>query len=483
MKVQVGTNSDFQPERFEAEGSILLNGEAIPFQIISEDYVITDDAGDPLGTFFLYSYFRKDVTEEEAKQRPVLFAFNGGPVSSNLWLHLGLLGPRRVKMPEEINPSQLPPFELEDNPHTILDICDLVLMDPVGCGYGLILSDKASEELFSIEKDARAFAAVIEKWLILYDRWNSPKYIMGESYGTIRCGALSYEVMGGPMASGAVSTGISLNGIFMLGTSLPVNPYPNYTDEAKIEEAVLNLPTMAAISWYYEEGEKETLEERVEKAYTFASDEYLRALFLENRMSDDERESYFDNLSYFTGLSVDFLKQKNGRVSTTEFSEELRRAQDETIGLYDARYTLRSSNRIGTPDPVADEAAMGQYTAVYRGAMSTGIKEELGITLDRPFIVINFEINGLWIGDGVNTPLQKLQAFLQRNPEMKLMIGSGYYDLSTPIGAAQYTVSRLEYEDGQVQVRAYPSGHMSYIGEESAVMIENDIREVINAGI
>lgn len=470
-------NEKFQESFFKSQGEVIINNKKVSYDIISEDNVILSDDGRALGSIFSFSYIRNDI--EDNKNRPVIFAYNGGPGSSSLWLHIGLLGPRRAKIDDPINIPIVPPFELEDNPHSLLDICDIVMIDPVDCGYGKLIDPQAASEFFSIEKDAQSIAIFIKNWLIKHNRWNSPKYLLGESYGTVRSSVLANILMGGPTTSVLELLGISINGIIMLGTTIPVNAKKSlmYTFDSSIEDSVIYLPTMAATNWYHNNIQNISLSNFVEEAYEFAAEEYLKNLYLGNRLSKEEEDKFRKKLAYYTGISEDYLEERNYRITLKEFASELLREKGLKVGEYDSRYTLKYSNNIGMEEPISDEAAMGQYTPLFVGAMDKYLKEELKIDFIRPYNVINFKVNRMFKPDHMKQPIEYLRAALRRNKSLNLFIGSGYYDLVTTIGAARYMAANLPKD--QVTLKEYESGHMSYIGEKSAKELRKDLEDFI----
>ena len=201
-----------EKSRFESQGSIVLKGQTIPYRTVSEDNFFVDEEGQPTATIFSYAYFRSDI--EDPSTRPVLFAYNGGPGCSSLWVHAGLFGPRRIKLEDELHLPTVPPFELEDNPHCLLDLCDLVLVDPVGTGFGRLIQEKARAEFYDADGDVKAMALFIEQWLTRYNRRNSPILLAGESYGTGRSALLAAELLGaGPVKPDTL--GLSVSGIML----------------------------------------------------------------------------------------------------------------------------------------------------------------------------------------------------------------------------------------------------------------------------
>ncbi|NCF00161.1 S10 family peptidase [Emergencia sp. 1XD21-10] len=470
----------FEPVSFVREGTVTVGETEIPYQVVSEDNVLTDEAGAPKGSVFTYSYFRTDVTEEDAKRRPVLLAFNGGPGSSALWLHWGLLSPKKIDFENPTDPQQNGPYTLVNNDRCLLDVCDIVVMDPVTCGYGVLIDPSAAPEFFGIDQDAAAMALVIERWLIRYNRMNAPKYIMGESYGTLRASVLVNALMGGPTFPNRTCTGIAVDGIILMGTVLTADSSLNPMAEGSMENSVLNLPTLAATRYYHQPVSGITLEAFIEESYTFAADTYLRALYLGNRLPEAEMTACIEKLSYFTGVPKSWFIANGIRLTASEFPKIYgETALGKVVGVYDGRYTMDLYHGLAIPDPVADDGAMGKYTAYYAGIMNGEGRELLGIELDRAYKAINFDTNMKWDYKAVRSPFISLQEALRRNPNLKVLVANGYYDLCTPMGNARYSFSQMAQQPGQVIIKDYPSGHMAYVGEESYAMLTKDLHELI----
>lgn len=470
---------EFKPARFTADGTVTIRGKGIPYEVISEDNVLNGEAGTPAGSIFTYSYLRKDVTEEERKTRPVLFAFNGGPGSASLWLHWGLLAPKAIRFENPVEPQQNPPYEIVNNEECLLDICDVVLIDPVECGYGVLLDSAAASEFFGNDQDAYSVALVIEDWLNRNGRMNSPKYIMGESYGTMRGSILANALMGGPTFPGKTDVGIAVNGMIFLGTFLIADSTLSPVAESSIEDSVLHLPTLAATRYYHDPVAEVTAEEFIDEAYRFAADEYLRALYLGNRLTEAEKKEVIAKLVYFTGLSESYFLAKGIRITAGTYPKAYCDETGKFVGVYDGRYTMPPLGTLQTPDTVADDGAMGKYTAFYAGVMNGPGKESLGITFQRPYKAINFDVNFKWDRKSVRSPLSSLEEVVRRNPKFRLLVANGMYDLCTPMGAARYAMSQIQSAPGQITIKDYPAGHMTYVGKESLAKLNEDIRAFI----
>ncbi len=430
-------------------GADTLHAQAVlpDFRALCEEILLGEDH--PEASVVGFSYLKNGG----AANRPVLFAFNGGPGSSSLWQHIGFLAPWRVHLTDPVDPSPLPPYGIEENPHSPLDVCDIVLIDPPGTGYARLLDPAKGETYFNVDGDARAIALFIKDWLIRHDRVNAPRYLAGESYGTYRMPYVVRELMGGPMTAGHTLEGFSVNGLFMLGLAfLNAPPFP---------AAAIHLPAYACVNHYHNPAGKPPLCEWKEQAYAFAG-EYLHAFFY----GDAARlESEFRHYSGVPSAEVE------------RFSKALLADRGLDVGIYDARYTMPHAEM---GDPVADDPAMGKYTVPFVGAWETQMKQKLGIETARDYRAIDFTVNGRWQYESQfgMKPDECLKLALRRNRDMKVLIGTGVYDLQTDIGNARYVAAHLGFSD-RVLVREYESGHMPYIGEESAAALAKDIRNLI----
>lgn len=465
---------NFTESSFIAEGHVVIGGKTIPYTVISEDNVIHGDQGKPVGSLFTYSYFRKDINE--CRNRPVIFVYNGGPGSSSIWLHLGLFGPYRVKLDDVLSPPVNPPFKIENNPYCPLDVCDIVMIDPVETGFGCLIEQDSAEQFYGYDQDALSICLVIEGWLTKYNRWASPIYLAGESYGTIRSCVLANMLTGGPNTKSGILNGISVAGIIMLGSAVSTG---KELFRENVEPSVINLPAVAAVAWYHKREDKPDLETFVEEAYRFSYEQYLQALFLGDALPSEQCVKVAGSLSYYTGVDQAYFLEHGLRLTINDFSVLLLKNKGLQVGLYDGRYVLKNTFDIGTPDPVADDPAMGQYTLSFIGAMNSIVKKELGITFDRPYKAINFNVNGTWKFDSERTPLQYLLAAMRRNKEMRLFFGTGYFDLATTTGAVRYTASHMGLPSERVTVKEYPSGHMPYLGEDSVQNLARDLKAFI----
>lgn len=464
--------------RFQSEHRGTFAGRQIRYRAIVAEHFITDPAGHRTASIFTTSYVRAD--SPKAAARPVIFAFNGGPGSSSLWLHMGFVGPRRIAFGDDVKPETAPPFELANNRESPLDVADIVLIDPPGSGFSRILPDGKPEQFYGVDQDARATVEVIEEWIRENGRWNSPKYLLSESYGTIRAAEVAKLLAGGPMETGRMN-GTTLNGVILLGQSMDMGRGAGDRQYANA------LPTLAATACYFGKGPTGcTAESQADAARAFVANGYVEALYAGSALPESQRAAIADRLSALIGLPPTFVLEHDLRVDTHAFARALLAEQGKELGAYDARYTLPLSPTDN--DPVADDPAMGQYVPGFVAALNLYMRNELGVPLDLPYEAISFRtVNAKWdYGSGPGIPVgrnygEDLGIAMRRNPELRLMVGAGYYDLVTTLGAAEYTIAHSGIPADRTQFRYYESGHMPYLGKDARLKLAGDVRAFVTA--
>lgn len=467
---------DFTPAHFESTGSACVHGENIPFKVISEDMIFEDETGNAEASIFSFSYFRTDA---EDPARPVAFFWNGGPGSSCVWLHTGMMSAWKMKYEDAVHPPVNPPFEMEDNPYWLLDVCDIVMIDPVGTGYSRLLNMEKTGDYYNALHDAKAIADFIERWLLKYHRRNSPIYLGGESYGTIRTPLVVEELMGGPMSLTGKMRGISVSGIFLLGTTFDImaqRPLP-------LPREPMDLYTEAAIAWYHHPEGKKSLREHIDDAWNFGITEYMTDLFRLNALSAEEKQALAQKLSYFTDIDAEYFPEHDFRISLEAFRQNVGRKEGFDVGTYDGRYTMAHCESAGHHlDPVTDDPAMGAYTPSMTAAMNEILKQKLNITFDREYRAIQFiEINRYWNYEYRVEPRECVEKAARRNPGFRIFLGAGLYDMATTPGWARALVSQLHVQKEQLTYHEYESGHMAYLGEKTLRQLTGDMRSFITA--
>lgn len=468
----------FKPTRFEAEGSITLNGQTIPYRTVAEDNVFYSADGKPIATIYSYSYIRSDV--EDTANRPVLFGFNGGPGSSSMYVHAGFLGARRIVYGEPDRPTALPPYEVIDNPDCFLDIADVVIVDPVATGYGALLDEERGKDFFGIEEDAEALLTFIEQWMHRYNRWLSPKYLVGESYGCTRSA----------VAAGIAATkgkersyGIAFDGIVMIGNTVTVGKY--FGREVPVEQAVICFPTFAAINWYHNHPTGQTLEEFIKEAKSFADTEYILALYRGDSLQGEEREHIIERLMYYTGVSRTYLEERALNIDSHTFRIEVARDKGYAVARFDGRITrpFYTPRLVEETVGLRDDASSDRYGPYYFSALTGDILPRLGVKLDRQY-VSSYGISKSWNKEApMGTTGEQLRNAMCRTPGMRTFFANGWYDGATDCGHIFYTLDHAGLPLDRVCFKGYPSGHMIYIGEENIHNLCSDIRTFILGGM
>ena len=473
----------FHPARFTSRGSITLrSGEALQYETVCEDNVFYSEQGEPAATIFTYSYFRADIDEAARRSRPVLFIFNGGPGASSMMVHAGCFGTKRVRYPEPAQScSPLPPYELIDNPDCLLDTADLVLVDPISTGYGLLLDENSASRFYGIDEDAEALVMFICRWLDRYQRWNSPKYLVGESYGCTRAAVAAAVGCGGGRER---NYGLTFDGLVFIGNTVTVAKYFNMG--APVEPAVELLPTCAAIHWYHSRPVSRTIDDFVAEAAQFAGTEYLPALFKGEELTGKDREDIKTKLRYYCGVSDEYLEAHDLKLERVSFCRELLKADRQVVSIVDGRFTrpvFKPEYKEGQSGYYTDAASM-RYTPVYRAALGE-INRLLGIRdFDRSFapsVDLGTELvpGAKWNFYSPQVSGERLQFAMHCVPGMRVLFANGYVDLVTQNGLIYHSKSHLNLPKDRVFIRHYLSGHMAYLGEDNCRAVQEDIRNFI----
>jgi carboxypeptidase C (cathepsin A) len=473
------------PRRFVTHHQTIVRGKPVRYTATAGETYITNLHGDPIASFFSFAYVKDGPRD---KSRPVLFAFNGGPGSASLWLHLGVVGPRRLVLDQEVNPSPTPPFGLQDNPYSLLDVADLVFIDPVGTGYSRAVGDAANADFFGVDEDADSVARFIEAWITENGRWNSPKYVMGESYGSVRAAILPRALIGGPLYTG-VMRGITVDGVILLGITLAgPNPPPPPRD-APDPRLGLSLPSMAATAWYHGKISREgrTLPGLFAEVTRFAATDYPEALFRlgAGTLAEGDKQAMAARLAGYSGVPADAWLKADLRLPSQAFLRTVIADRGLEAGNYDSRYTLPLAPTLG--DPVADDPAMGRYVPGFVAAFNDMIRDELGVRMPMPYSAITWvELNFAWRWNrlGPQQPknyAEELAVAMRRNPNLRVLAASGYYDMVTTAASAESQLRRAGIPADRLTIRNYESGHMLYLGD-TAKAFADDVRGLILRG-
>ncbi|MGM9520876.1 MAG: S10 family peptidase [Oscillospiraceae bacterium] len=467
--------TNFTPAHFESQGIIHIGGREIPYHTVSEDNVFYNMDGKPIASIFSYSYFRSDV--EDVNTRPVLFCFNGGPGASSMYVHAGIFGVKRMVYEEVDRPTSLPPFKVQENPDSLLDIADVVIVDPVNTGYGLLIDESCGDQFFGIEEDADALLTFIGKWLTRYKRWGSPKYLVGESYGCTRAAVAA----GLGRTRGKYNAyEIAFDGIVFIGNTVTVGKYFNVN--VPTERAVLYFPSYAGVNWYHNHPSDQDVHEFVMEAKQFADTEYLLALYKGDSISDDEREHIIERVCYYTGVSRQYLEERNLNIEDSSFRSEVIKNSGRAVSRYDGRVTRPLYSPRAVEDEIGrrNDATADRYDPAFYSVTTGEIMDSLNVTLDRNYIGF-INVLDCWNKDAPkgNTAEQLREAMLS-SQGMRVFFASGLYDLCTHMGIVYYTVNHAGLPHDRISIKNYPAGHMVYLGEETCRELSQDIRKFIS---
>jgi len=448
-----------------------INGKTLAYTATAARLHLKDDKGEPKAGLFYVALTLDGV--EDASARPITFCFNGGPGSSSVWLQLGALGPRRVDMPDTVNPKP-PPYRLVDNAYGILDRTDLVFIDPVDTGFSRTGGENKGEDFFNVKADVASVGEFIWRYLSQNHRWNSPKFLAGESYGTTRAAALAKHLQ---------EQGIVLNGLVLL--SLALN-FQTFVFEVGNElPHVLYLPSYAAVAWYHEalDPRPPALAPFLDEVRRFAIEEYAPALLKGSALDAAHKTAIARRLATYTGLDAGDIEQLDLRIDYLRFAKSVAAKPGYTVGRLDARYIGPDSepdHRRMQRDPSMD-APMGPFAAL----INDYVRRELGFEADDDYTVLSLQVNRGWKWDdadrmGYVNVTDDLRRALLANPHLKVIIANGLYDLATPFFAAEYTADHLAVGPAlrkNVALTYYEAGHMMYFHPPSLAKLREDLAD------
>ncbi len=462
--------------------TVSIAGVDVEYTATAGRLVLTEEEGKKKASFFFVSYTRNDV--EDLDKRPIAFAFNGGPGSSSVWLHLGALGPRRVLMDDEGMPYP-PPGRLVDNEHSLLDVADLVFIDPVGTGFSRAIPNEEAKDFHHFKKDIEAVGEFVRLFLTRHKRWGSPKFLAGESYGTTRSAGLAGHLY--------QRHGITFNGLLLISSILNFQTagFDSATGTFRRGNDLpyaLFLPTYAATAWYHqklsEEDQGRELREFLDEVEDFAANEYTLALFQGNALPNEKFAEIARKLARYTGLSEKYVSRYDLRIEILRFCKELLREEGRTVGRIDARYTGIDRFRDGDSfeaDPSMD-ATMGAYTS----ALNSYMHDELEYESDLPYEILNAQTWQNWDYEDFKNAYvdvsETLRKTMTRNKFMKVFVANGYLDLATPYFATEFTFSHLGLDESlrdNVTMEYYDAGHMMYVHIPSLGKFAKHLRDFV----
>lgn len=451
-----GKEADKPEKKVESRHSVVVAGRKIEYTATAGFIQLKDPENKPTADIFYIAYTRDG--EGELAKRPVTFSFNGGPGSSSVWLHLGLLGPRRVKLNED-GSAVPPPYSLVDNEYSLLDETDLVFIDPVSTGYSRAVKPDDARKFHGLQADVSSVAEFIRLYVTRNQRWTSPKFVVGESYGTTRAAALSGELGGRHR--------MNVNGLMLVSTVL--NFQTLRFSEGNDLPYVLFLPGYTATAWFHKklpaDLQKLALKEVLAQAEAFAQGDYAQALFQGASLSGATRQAVLRQTARFAGLSETFVDRANLRISLAQFAAELLRDQRQVVGRFDGRYKGYIRNPLASA--MEYDPSSAAVASAFASTFNQYVRTELNYEDDRPYEIVAGVGQWDWGADNnfVNVA-DTLAESLTQNPFLKIHVSSGYYDLATPYFASRYTFNHLNIDPNLVKnivMDDYEAGHMMYL--------------------
>ena len=476
----VAVKPEPKPEQSVTPHTLKFGALSLDYNATAGTAIIRDDADKPIASMGYIAYTKRGV--KDLTRRPILFAFNGGPGSSSLWLHMGYLGPKRVATPDA-QAAGPAPFNVVDNIYSPLDKSDIVLIDPVGTGLSKAVGDKKDEDFWGVDSDIDSVARFIAQYLDDNHRWGSPKYLLGESYGTTRgAGVVRYLQQRRNVAFNGVvlvSVATDIEAIF---AEIPGNdrPYPLY------------LPAFAATAWYHKAlpSAHPDLAVFVQEVRDYADGPYAAAIGRGDTLTTAERLAVAQRMHEYTGLSVDYLVSANLRVGETAFDHELLKTTGRTVGRVDSRFiglTFDLRAKDSETDP-----HMNAIRFAYAGAFLDYLHADLKFGVGKTYVPSNFSLGDKWKwqhhtvdgGDqmAVNTGYDLARALVE-DTHLKVLVLNGYFDLATPFSGTEYMMNHLGVGPdvhARISMKYYEAGHMMYIHPPSLQKMKSDLDAFIN---
>ncbi len=450
-----------------SKSSVTIGGINIDYTAYTGYLQLQNDTGKLIAKMF-FTYYKKD--KEISGKRPITFTFNGGPGSSSVWLHMGGVGPKRVLLKED-GAASGPPYKYINNEYSWLDKTDLVFIDPVSTGYSRPASGENSKQFHGYEEDISSMGSFIRHFLSRYERWGSPKYLAGESYGTTRAAGLSKYLQD--------QHRIYLNGIFLISAVLNfgTNDYYIGNDLPR----ALYIPSYTAAAWYHKKlapNLQADLQKALKESEEFALGAYATALLKGGWLTDAEKDAIAEKMSYYTGLSKTYILQSNLRVEESRFYKELRRADGLTIGRLDARFTGRDIDDVAESNSF--DPSFANIDGPFTATMNDYFQHELNFKEEKGYNIFGnvYPWNYNNVQNKFLNVAESLRDAMAKNPALKVYIGFGYYDFATPYFTAKYDLEHMFLRPEQrknVHTYFYESGHMYYIHKPSLVKFKKDV--------
>lgn len=460
----------------ESVHRVTIAGETIEYKAIAGIMHLKKEIDKPVAAVFFIAYLRTDT--RDVSERPITFSFNGGPGSSSVWLHLGVLGPRRVLMREDGH-SLSPPYKLVNNEYSLLDRSDLVFIDPVSTGYSRAVPGEDPKQFHGVNEDIRSVGEFIRLFLSRYERWGSPKFLIGESYGTLRAAGLADFLQS--------EHGMYLNGVMLVSSILDfVTARFHRGNDLPY---ILFLPTYTATAYYHGQlsDDFKSLQDALNSAEEFALTDYADALLRGDLLTEREFNQVASRLSQLTGLPAEYVRQSNLRVPIWRFAKELLRDKGRTVGRLDSRFLGIDRDRVG--ESYEYDPSYAEIQGPYSTLLNDYVRTELKFESDLPYEILTGNVHPWNFSDFENryvSTSDRLRRAMTVNPHLKVFVANGYYDLATPYFATEYTFNHLQLDDDlkdNISMDYYEAGHMMYIHLESLQKLKADLARFIDSAL
>jgi carboxypeptidase C (cathepsin A) len=461
-----------EPAPIVTQHSIDVNGDPMAYTVTTGRLPLRDENNEVEAHIFFMAYTRSNAGP--LGDRPLIFSFNGGPGSASVWLHLGAVGPKRVRMkPDGQMPP--PPFRLDDNPLTWLEHADLVFIDPVGTGYSRPIKPEIGKKFWGLKGDIESVGQFITNYLTRYTRWSSPLFLVGESYGTTRAAGLAGHL---------IDQGVAFSGILLVSSILHFQTARFATGNDL--PYVLFLPTYTATAWYHgrlDRALQTDLAATLSEVEAWAMGEYSAALAAGDNLTQGNRADIIKKLARYTGFDEHYVSDSDLRIPIFRFCKELMRFERRTVGRLDSRFKGIDASAV-TENPDFDpsmSAIMPPYTATFNDYVRT----QLGYESELTYHILGSGIKSPWEWDASNVYAETgeaLRSAMTRNPHMRLFVASGYFDLATPYFATEYTLAHLGLDPSlreNITTAEYSAGHMMYIDKAELAKLKSDVAKFI----
>ncbi len=464
-------------EIFTSTQTVKINGTTHSLKTRAGTLQLRDENNEPIALHGFTAYFKEDGPSK----RPIIFSFNGGPGSSSYWLHMGVMGPKRIVV-NDPGYTKAAPYELVNNDYSILDVADVVMMDPIGTGLSMPIGKAEGKDFWGVDQDIRATSLFIIQFLKEYDRFQSPKYLLGESYGTFRnAGVMSY----------LLGKGIALNGVVMVSSVFDIRSLAFPVQEST--SYLVHFPSYAATAWYHDKisNKNPNLESFVDEVRKFTEEEYLPALFKGGRLSDDERNGIAEKMEKYTGISKEIWNQNNLRMTASEFFNEVLREDGKTVGRLDSRFigiNPFSQNQNAITDPQSDA-----ISPAYTTGFLDYLHRDLGVSKKLTYKTSAYASPGFkwdWSHQGnegwgsmisINTAIDMADA-MNKDPNVKVLLMNGYYDLATVFYGVEHSIDQMNLRPEirqNIIMTYYEGGHMFYTHLPSLQKFKKDLADFI----